>query len=120
MRTLSRELVFVAGRPLRPTRLRRERGSVVVVGPLLPSNHADHTLHLLLLSFWLACRRRCGQRASCQRSGCPMRTPSAGDDWWLAATRSFGIGPGSRTSTALLRRWCSGKQADFVRRGGST
>jgi transcriptional regulator with GAF, ATPase, and Fis domain len=26
-----------------------------------------------------------------------MRTPSAGDDWWLAATRSFGIGPGSRT-----------------------
>ena len=38
----------------------------------------------------LACWRRCGQRASCQRSGCPMRTPSAGDDWWLTATRSLG------------------------------
>jgi len=34
---------------------------------------------------------------SYRRSGYPMQIPSSDADWWLAATRSFGIGPGSRT-----------------------
>jgi hypothetical protein len=36
MHTMSCELVLVAGRPLRLARLRRERGSVVVVSPAAP------------------------------------------------------------------------------------
>ena len=42
----------------------------------------------------LAC---CGQRASYRRFGCPMRKPNSGAGWWLAATKSSGIAPRSRT-----------------------
>ena len=43
------------------------------------------------------CWRRCEQQASYRRFGYPMRTPSVGVAWWRVATRSFGIGRGSRT-----------------------